>query len=164
MAHRMKLEITEGDFFHLTVGGVVVDPVLVAAKAVARVQHRRVLVGEPRQFIQPSARERAEAIEMRPEPLEIVRRKIEREQIAQAAISSVKVLPGAVRRDVIGAAGQSRCYSRVHGRPRDGVVPAWCATAHMGRDDMKWGSFRITSRLGPMQILSRDPLYARGTV
>jgi hypothetical protein len=74
-----------------------------------------VLVGDPRQFIQPAAGERAEAIEMRLELCEVISRQIGAQEIAQAAISGVEVLSSAVRRDVIGAAGQSRCYSRVHG-------------------------------------------------
>ena len=85
---------------------MVVDPVLVAAETVARVQHRRMLVGDPRQFIEPAAGQRAEAIEMRLEPAKIVRRQIERQQIAQAAIDGVEVLSRAIRRDVVGAAAR----------------------------------------------------------
>ena len=49
---------------------MVVDPVLVAAEAVARMQHRRVLVGDAREFIEPAAGQRAEPVEMRLEPRE----------------------------------------------------------------------------------------------
>ena len=65
---------------------MIVDPVLVAAETVARIQNRRVLVGGPRQFIEPAACKRAEAIEMRLQPAKIIRLQIEPEQIAQAAI------------------------------------------------------------------------------
>ena len=85
---------------------MVVDPVLVAAETVARMQHRWMLVGGFRQLIQPAARQRPEAMEMRLEPPEIVRRQIELQQLAQAAIDQVEVLSGAVRREMIGAAAE----------------------------------------------------------
>ena len=44
---------------------MVVDAVLVAAETVARMQHRRMLVGDQRQFVEPAAGKGAEAIEMR---------------------------------------------------------------------------------------------------
>ncbi len=78
---------------------MIVDPVLVAAEAVARVQNRRVLVGDPRQFIEPAACERAEAVEMWLQPAKIIRLQIEPEQIAQAAIDRVEILSGAIRRE-----------------------------------------------------------------
>ena len=65
MAHGMELEIAEGDLFHLAIGGMIVDPVLVAAEAVARMQHRRMLVGDAGQLVEPAAGELAEPIEMR---------------------------------------------------------------------------------------------------
>ena len=88
MAHGVELEIAERDFLHFAIGRMVVDPVLVAAKAVPGVQNRRVLVGDPRQFIEPAARQRAEAIEMRLQPPKIIRLQIQTEKIAQAAIDS----------------------------------------------------------------------------
>ena len=45
MTHRMKAEFAEGDLLHLAIGGMVLDPVLVATEAIARMQHRRMLVG-----------------------------------------------------------------------------------------------------------------------
>ena len=104
MAHGVKLEIAERDVLHLAVGRVVVDPVLVAAETVARVQHRRMLVGDPGEFVEPAAGQRAETIEVRLKPAKIIRFQIKLQQIAQAAIDGVEILPGAIRRDVIGAA------------------------------------------------------------
>ena len=115
MAHGVKLKIGEGDRLHLAIGRMIVDPVLVAAEPIACIQHRRVFVGGPGQLIQPAARERAEAIEVRIQPAEIVRQKIKREQIAQAAIDGVEIRTRTVGRDVIGTAAQGGCYSRVHG-------------------------------------------------
>jgi hypothetical protein len=104
MAHRVKLEIAERDSLHFAVGRMVLDPVFVAAKTVACIQDRRVFVGDPGQLIQAAAREYAKAIEMRFQPSEIGRLQIKSEKIAQAAVDGVEVLPGAIRRDVIGAA------------------------------------------------------------
>ena len=65
MAHGVHAELLEGDLLHLAIGRVVVDPVLVAAEAVARLQHRRMLVGDLRQLVEPVAGQRAQPIEMR---------------------------------------------------------------------------------------------------
>ncbi len=83
---------------------MVVDPVLVAAEAVARVQNRRMLVGDPRQFIEPAARQNTQAIKMGFQPSQIIRLEIKPDKIAQAAVDCVEILAGAIRRDVIGAA------------------------------------------------------------
>ena len=64
------------------------------------------LVGDPRQLVEPAAGERAEPVEMRLQTAKIVRRQIKRQQIAQAAVDGVEILSGAVRRDVIGAAAR----------------------------------------------------------
>src|SRR3982074_786718 len=126
MAHGMELEITKRDFLHFAVGRMVVDPVLVAAKTIPRMQHRRMLVGDPRQFIQPAARQLAETLEMRLEPAKIIPRPIQREQIAQAAIHGIEILTRAIRCDVISAAAQLLHFNlverfarwkRVHGCP-----------------------------------------------
>ena len=111
MAHGVKLEVADCDPFHFAIGRMVVDPVLVAAEAIPGIQNRRVLVGDPGQFIEPPARQRAEAMEMRLQPAKITRLKIQREKIAQAAIDFVEILPRAIRRDVIGAARDTPCFS-----------------------------------------------------
>ncbi len=104
MAHGVELEIAERDRFHFAIGRMVIDPVLVAAEAIPCIQDRRVLVGGPGEFIQPAAGQRAEAVEMRLEPLKIVRFEIELEKIAQAAIDRIEILPRTVPGDEIGAA------------------------------------------------------------
>jgi hypothetical protein len=63
-----------------------------------------VLVGDPGQFIEPAARQHAQAIEMRLQPPNIVWLEIESDEIAQAAVDRVEILAGAIRRDVAGAA------------------------------------------------------------
>ena len=77
MAHGVELEIAERDLLHLAIGRMVVDPVLVAAEAVPAFEHRRMLVGDARQLIQPAAGQLAEAMEMRLQPPEIFRLQIE---------------------------------------------------------------------------------------
>src|SRR5665647_3749046 len=95
---------------------MVVDPVLVAAEAVPGVEHRRMLVGNPGELIEPAAGQRAEAVEMRLQPAEIIRLQIEFQKIAQAAIDGVEVLPGAIRRDVVGAAAPTTSRRIAPGR------------------------------------------------
>ena len=112
MAHGMELEIAERDTLHLAIGGMIIDPVLVAPEPVARAQHRRVPFGEPRQLIEPAAGELPKPVEMRLEAGKIIRHEIELQQIAQAAIDGVEVLSRTIRRDVIGAAprGLHACF------------------------------------------------------
>jgi hypothetical protein len=83
---------------------MVIDPVLVAAKTIARIQYRWMLVGGARQFIQPATRQCAEAIKMRLKLLKIIRLQIGLQQTAQAAIDRIKILSGAIQRQMIGAA------------------------------------------------------------
>jgi hypothetical protein len=77
------------------------------------------LVGSARQFVEPAAGQFAEAMEVRLEMLEIVRREIEPEQVAQAAIDGVEILAGAFECEMIGAlrpgdSGGLRSVRRVH--------------------------------------------------
>jgi hypothetical protein len=103
MAHGVELEIAEGDLLHFAIGPMVVDPVLVAAEAVACVQDRRVLVGDPGQFIEPAARQNTQAIKMRFQPSKIIRLEIKSDKMPQAAVDRIEILSGAIWRDVIGA-------------------------------------------------------------
>ncbi len=48
VGHAVEREVLVGHALHFLVGGMVLDPVLVAAEAVAVVQHRRVAVGDAR--------------------------------------------------------------------------------------------------------------------
>ena len=79
MAHGVELEIAEGDVFHLAISAVIVDPVLVAAEPVARMEHRRMLVGDAGELVEPAAGQCAEPIEMRLELGEIAARQIDRQ-------------------------------------------------------------------------------------
>jgi hypothetical protein len=57
--HRVNAEFAERGFFQLAIGRMIFDPLGVAAKPVALVQHRRVAVGEPRALIEMPAGQRA---------------------------------------------------------------------------------------------------------
>jgi hypothetical protein len=61
------------------------------------------LVGGPRELIQPSASQFAEAMEMRLRLSEIIRREIKPDQVAQTAVDGVEMLTRAVEREMIGA-------------------------------------------------------------
>ena len=100
MAHGVKLKVTEGDAFHLAIGGVIVDPVFVAAEAIARMENRWVLVRDPRQLVEPAAGQGAEPMQMRLQPPMIGVSQIKRQQIAQAAIDLVEIQARAIARDV----------------------------------------------------------------
>ena len=113
MGHGVKLEIAECDGFHFAIGRMVLDPVLVAAQSIPCVQDRRVLVGDPGQLVQSAAGQCAKAMEMRFEPLKIIRFEIDMEKLAQAAIDRVEILSRAIRRDEVGAAAGFRCFRRV---------------------------------------------------
>src|SRR5581483_12159743 len=63
--HRMNAELAEGGAFELAVGRMIFDPLHVAAKAVALMQHRHVTVGEPRAFVEMPAGKSAQALKVR---------------------------------------------------------------------------------------------------
>lgn len=98
MAHGVELEVTERNLLHLTVGGVVFDPVLVLAKAIARIESRRVLVGDACQFIETATGEDAKSTKVRMQLLVNFGREIEREKLLQTMINGVEVLARTVRR------------------------------------------------------------------
>ena len=64
MAHRVQAQFAERDPLHFAVGRMILDPILVAAEAVARMEHRGMLVGGVGKLVEAAARESAEAIEM----------------------------------------------------------------------------------------------------
>ena len=100
MAHGVELEIAECDLLHLAIGRMIVDPVLVATEAVARVQHRRMLVAGAGECVELAAGQFAHALEMRLQRRARIWRETEPEQVADAAIDGKEVETGAVRRHV----------------------------------------------------------------
>src|ERR1700736_4962959 len=101
MAHGVEFELAEGDRLHLAIGGVVLDEVLVASGAVARVQHRGMLVGDGGKLVEAAARERTEPVEMRLEAAERRRIEIEREQLPQTRVEAEEIKSAAIGREKI---------------------------------------------------------------
>jgi hypothetical protein len=83
---------------------MILDPVFIAAEAIARVQHRRMFVGNFRQFVEFSAREFTEAIVMRLHLRAQLRIHVELEEILQSAIDAIEVHSAAIEREMIGSA------------------------------------------------------------
>ena len=82
------------------------DPLRVAAEAVAMMQHRRVLVGKARALIEVIACERAEPVEMRRDVRVQFVGEIELEQIGERRIGRKEIQPSGVGRDCVGARGR----------------------------------------------------------
>ena len=61
----MDAELAKGGALEFSVGRVIFDPLRIAAEAVALMQHRHVAIGEPGAFVEMTARQRAEPVEMR---------------------------------------------------------------------------------------------------
>jgi len=82
----------------LVIGRVVLDPLRVAAKTVALVQHRHVAVGKPCAFVEMPAGERAEAVEMRLDMAKQRLGEMDAEQIGQRRVGAVEIHAGRIRR------------------------------------------------------------------
>ena len=78
---------------------MIFDPLRVAAETVALVQHRHMAVGEPRAFIEMTAGERAQTVEMRLDMAEQRVRQMDAQQIRQRRIGAVKIHPRCIRRE-----------------------------------------------------------------
>ena len=63
--HRVNAEFAERRLLQFAIGRVIFDILRVAPKTVALVQHRHVAVGQPRAFVEMTAGQRAEPVEMR---------------------------------------------------------------------------------------------------
>ena len=103
MAHRVQAEFLVGDLLHLAIGGVVVDPVLVAAEPVARLQHRRMLVGDHREFVEAAAGQLAQPLEMRRHLRAQAGLHVEPQQVLELPVDRIEVLPVDVGGDVVRA-------------------------------------------------------------
>ncbi len=102
MRHRMQPEFAETDSLHLAIRRMKLDPILVAAETIARVEHRRMLVGDFRKLVEPAPSELAELIEMRLHRGAQPRLHVKIEQVAQAAVDAVEVHAAAIRRNQFG--------------------------------------------------------------
>ena len=101
----MNAEFAERGTLQLAIGRVILDPLRVAPKTVALMQHRHVPVGKPRAFVEVTAGERAEAVEMR---LDMAKQRIGQmnpQQIRQRRIGAIEIHPGRIRREQTGRLG-----------------------------------------------------------
>ena len=108
MRHRVDAELAEGDAFQLAIGGMIFDPLHVAAKAVALVQDRRVPVGQPRAVVEMVAGECAEPIQMRLRYAAHLLRQMDLQQVLQRLVGAEEVLTGGVGRDGVGGLSGGR--------------------------------------------------------
>ncbi len=97
--HRVNAELAEGGALQLAIGRMIFDPLRVAAEAVALMQHRHVPVGEPRAFVEMTAGERAQPIEMRLDMAEQRVRQMDAQQIRQRGIGPVEIHSRGVGRE-----------------------------------------------------------------
>ena len=95
----MNAELAERSALQLAIGRMILDPLRVAAEAVALMQHRHMTVGEPRAFVEMTAGERAQPVEMR---LDMAKQRIGQmnaQQIGQRRIGAVEIHPRRIRRE-----------------------------------------------------------------
>ncbi len=77
---------------------MIFDPLHVAAKTVALVQYRHMAVGEPGAFVERTARERAEPVEMWLDMAEQRIGQMDAQQIRQRRIGTVEIHSGCIGR------------------------------------------------------------------
>src|SRR5581483_4567071 len=101
MAHRVEAQFDERDALHLVVRRMILYPFLVASKAVARMKHGGMLVGEVGELVETAARELSEPIVVR---LEMHLQRgfhVNPEQIAKGAIGAIEICSAAVGSDQV---------------------------------------------------------------
>ena len=101
-------ELAEGMTLQLAIGRMVLDPLGVAAEAVALMQNRPMTVGQPGAFVEMTAGQAAEPVEMRFDVAKQLVGQMDAQQIGQRRIGAIKVHAGRVRRDQPGLIDQ-RC-------------------------------------------------------
>jgi hypothetical protein len=78
---------------------VIFDPLHIAAELVALVQHRTVAVGQPRAFVEVTAGQFAQPVEMRLDMPKQRVRQIEAQKISQCRIGTIEIHAGCVGRE-----------------------------------------------------------------
>ena len=120
--HRMDAELAERGLLQFAIGRMIFDPLRVAAKTVALVQHRPMAVGKPRAFVEMAAGQAAEPVEMRLDVAKQLVGQMDAQQIGQRRIGAIEVHAGGIRRDQPGL-----------DRPRCRFVFARCVHLHLVR-------------------------------
>ena len=109
--HRVNAELRERDLLQFAIGRVIFDPLHVAAEAVARVQDRRVAIGEARAFIEMTTGERTQPVKMRLDMVEDRLGQMNPQQVGQCRIGAVEIHPRRIRRQQSGLASTT-CHTR----------------------------------------------------
>src|SRR5580658_11075681 len=104
MCHRMEAKFAKCDMLHLAIRRMELDPILVTAKSIARMEDGRMRVGNLGNLVQPPPRHPAKSIEVRFHCSAEARIHVQIEQIAEPAIDSIEVEPATIRRDQRGSA------------------------------------------------------------
>jgi hypothetical protein len=97
--------LTERRLFQFTIGRMIFDCLGVAAKTVALMQHRSVAIGEPRAFVEMTAGEGAQPIEMRFDMAKHRIRQMQPQQIRQRRVGPIEIHAGGVGRQQSGLIG-----------------------------------------------------------
>ena len=126
MRHGMNAKLAEGDLLHLAVGGMIFNPLFVAAEGIPRMQHRRMALCGIGQFGEPAAGEFTQRCQVRHEMREQRRLHVEREKIPQAAINLVKVQAAAGRRQCAGSGRGSLTACAINVRKGGVLVHSIC--------------------------------------
>src|SRR5947209_18674123 len=98
MRHRCKAEIAEGRLLKRAIGGMKLDPLPVAAMAVAMMQNRRVAIGKPCVRIEIGGGAGTESVEMWREMREEIGCEPQPQHILQRAVDPVEIETGGVAR------------------------------------------------------------------
>ncbi len=99
MRHRMDAEFAVSGAFEFAIGRMIFDPLPVVPEAVTLMQHRSVLVREARAFVEMTAGERTEAIEMRLDMLKQRCGKMHAQQVGEDRIGAIEIHARRVGRD-----------------------------------------------------------------
>ncbi len=113
----MNAELAKRDALELAIGRMIFDPLDVVTEAVALMQHGHVPVGEPCTFVEMTAGQPAEPIEVRLDMAEQGIRKMDAKQIGQRRIGTVKIHAGGVggkQSRPVGGVGRSIMLARLH--------------------------------------------------
>ena len=105
----MDAELAEGGALQLAIGRMILDPLGVAAEAVALMQFRHVPVGKPRAFVEMTAGQRAQPVEMRLDMAKQRIRQMDAQQIGQRRIGPVEIHAGGIGREQSRLVGWSCC-------------------------------------------------------
>jgi hypothetical protein len=95
--HGVNAEFAEGGALQLAIGRMILDPLDVAPKTVALVQHRHMPVGKPRAFVETATGERAQPVKMGLDMAKQRLRQMDAQQIGQRRIGPVEIHAGRIR-------------------------------------------------------------------